>query len=158
MLSIAIMMFSYTSIPTGLIIDKIGSKKMIIASLCISILGSIIASQSINPIMLTVAISLFYVNTTIYHTSSYSFITNLFSNREISKAIGIQDIGDNFGKAIGPISASILIGLLFLGWRQVYLFWFIPFLLGIVAMLPIKSEPDEDVPVPLSRRPNQLLG
>jgi MFS family permease len=129
------------SIPSGLIIDKIGSKRMILVSFCVSILGIIIASQSINPIILTVAISLFYVNTTIYHSSSYSLITNLFSNRDISKAIGIQNVGDNFGKAIGSISASILMGLFFLGWRQVYLFWTIPMLLGIVGVLSIRTKP-----------------
>ena len=47
--------------------------------------------------------------------------------------------------AIGPISLSILIGIFALGWRQVYLFWFFPILLGIVAVLRIKSEPG-DVP------------
>lgn len=129
------------SIPTGLIIDKIGSKKMILASLCISILGSIIASQCIDPVMLIIAISLFYINTTIYHASSYTLITNIFSNRDISKAIGIQDIGDNFGKAIGPISASILIGFFFLGWRQVYLFWTIPLFIGIIGVISIGNKP-----------------
>lgn len=129
------------SIPTGLIIDKVGSKRMIILSLFLSILGSIIASRSINPFILTIAISLFYINTTIYHASSYTFITNLFSNRDISKAIGIQDIGDNFGKAIGPISASILIGYFFLGWRQVYLFWIIPVFIGIIGVISIRVKP-----------------
>jgi MFS family permease len=38
-------------------------------------------------------------------------------------------------------------GILALGWRQVYLFWFIPFLLGMIAVLGIKSEPTEDVRV-----------
>lgn len=46
--------------------------------------------------------------------------------------------------AIGLISVSILMGVLALGWRQVYLFWFFPIMLGVVAVLRIRYEPAED--------------
>jgi MFS family permease len=49
--------------------------------------------------------------------------------------------------ALGPISISILVGLLGLGWRQAYLAWVIPLILGAVLVWYIKFIPtyeDED--------------
>ena len=128
------------SIPTGLITDRLGSKRMIYVSQLIAILGGLIASQTRNPLMFTFAVSLIYLNSTVYHASSYSFITNLFRDRDIPKAIGIQDIGGNFGSAAGPISVGILIGVFAFGWRQVYLFWLLPILLGVLGVLSIRTQ------------------
>jgi MFS family permease len=134
------------SIPTGLLTDRFGSKRMIIVSQCMVLLGGIIASRTLNPLMLIVAFSLISMNSTVYHSSSYSFITNkLFRRRDVPKAIGIQDIGGNFGTAIGPISVGILMGLFAFGWRQVYFFWLVPILLGIIGVLSIRSGPAEDL-------------
>jgi len=60
------------AIPTGLLSDRIGSKKMIVISFAVATLGALLASQAVNPLIFIVAISLVYVNTTIYHPASYS--------------------------------------------------------------------------------------
>ena len=131
------------SIPTGLLSDKIGAKKMILASLAVAALGTLMASQTLNPLMLIVSVSLVYINTTIYHPAAYSFITKLFGPRDRSRALGIHGAGGTLGVAIGPISLSVLMGIFALGWRQSYLFWFFPLLLGIIAVLRTKSEPGD---------------
>ena len=132
------------SIPMGLLSDRFGSKKMILVSIAVAALGSLMASQTINPLMLTLAVSLVYVNSTIYHPPSYSFTTRLFRLRDRAKALGIHGAGGNLGIAIGPISVSILMGLFAFSWRQVYLFWVFPMILGIIAVTFIRSEPKED--------------
>jgi len=133
------------AIPMGLLSDRIGSKKMILVSLAFAAIGSLLASQAINPVMLIIAISLIYINTTIYHPASYSFTTRLFRPRDRPKALGVHGAGGTFGMAIGPISVSILMGVFALGWRHVYLFWMVPILFGAVAVLMIKHEPTADV-------------
>jgi len=132
-------------IPTGLLSDRFGSKKMIFVSSSVAALGSLIASQTVDPTMLTLAVSLVYINTAIYHPAAYSFTSRLFRTRDRPKVLGIHGSGGTFGIAIGPISVSILMGIFAFGWRQVYLFWFVPILLGIVAVLRIRYEPTEDV-------------
>jgi MFS family permease len=47
--------------------------------------------------------------------------------------------------ALGPISITILMGVFAFGWRQVYLFWSLPLLLGLVAVLFLRSAPRDDV-------------
>jgi len=134
------------SIPTGLLCDKIGSKKMIVVSLIFAVFGSLMASQTLTPVMLIVAVSLIYINTTIYHPAGYSLITKLFKPRDRASALGIYGAGGTLGFAIGPISLSILMGVFALGWRQAYLFWLLPLGLGIIASLRIKPE-SENRPV-----------
>jgi FSR family fosmidomycin resistance protein-like MFS transporter len=134
-------------IPTGLLSDRFGSKRMIVASFALAILGSLIASFTLTPEMLTVAVCLVYINTVIYHPASYSFTTRMFGPRDRSRALGIHGAGGTLGMALGPISVSILMGVFALGWRQVYLFWALPILLGIIAVLRLRSEPVRDVGV-----------
>jgi MFS family permease len=68
----------------------------------------------------------------------------MFKPRDRLRALGIHGAGGTLGVGIGPLSISLIIGILALGWRQVYLFWFFPFVLGILAVLPIRAEPVED--------------
>lgn len=136
---------SILSIPTGLFSDRFGSKKMILLSLSVAAFGTILASQTINPFMLTLAISLVYINTTIYHPAAYSYTTKLFKSQDRPKGLGIHGAGGTFGMSLGPISLSILMGFFALGWRQAYLFWFFPLLLGVVTVLFIQSEPKADL-------------
>jgi MFS family permease len=127
------------SIPTGLLSDKIGSKRMVLVSLVVALLGALLASQTTNPLTFIVAISIVYLNTTIYHPASYSYTSNLFEGKDRPKALGLHGAGGTLGHAMGPLSVSILIGLLGMEWRQVYLLLGAPLLLGIVMLLFLKD-------------------
>lgn len=131
------------SIPTGLLSDRIGSKKMVMLSLVVAILGAVLASQTTSPLMFIVAISLVYLNTTIYHPASYSFTSRLFTDENRPKALGLHGAGGTLGHAIGPLSVSILIGLLAFEWRQVYLLLAAPLLIGIIMVFFLKEETPE---------------
>ena len=133
------------SIPTGLLSDRYGSKKMVLVSVVVAVLGAIIASQANNPWMLIVGVSLLLVNTTIYHPAAYSFTTLLFKAKDRPMALGIHGAGGTLGMAIGPISVTILMGFLALTWRQVYLFWIVPLIIGMLTVLRIKSQPRKEI-------------
>ncbi len=128
------------AIPTGLLSDRYGSKRMILISFVIAIIGAVIASKANNPLVLILAVSLLYINNTIYHPASYSYTANLFSAKDRPKAMGFQGMGNNLGHAIGPLSVSVLIGVYAFGWRQVYLVLAVPILFGIVMVLFLKEE------------------
>ncbi len=127
------------SIPTGLLSDRFGSKRMVFVSLVVALLGALLASQTTNPLMFIVAISIVYLNTTIYHPASYSYTSNLYEGRDRPKALGLHGAGGTLGHAMGPLSVSILIGLLGMEWRQVYLLLGAPLLLGIAMLLFLKE-------------------
>jgi FSR family fosmidomycin resistance protein-like MFS transporter len=136
------------SIPAGLLSDRFGSKNMIGLSLFLALLGGVVASQTVNLYILAAAICLIYVNVTFYHTSSYSFIGQLFDDKSISKAIGIQDIGGNLGVAVGPISAAIFLGIFMNNWRMVYLFWSIPILISALVIMVLRIGLTRKIPQP----------
>jgi MFS family permease len=141
------------SIPMGLLSDRYGARKMVFVSMTVSALGALMASQASNPTMFIIAISLLSVNTTIYHPAAYSFTTKIVQPIDRPKALGIHGAGGTFGMSIGPISLSILMGLMAFRWRQVYLFWFIPLILGAIAVFGIKTEPTEDAQMTLTPQP-----
>jgi MFS family permease len=53
--------------------------------------------------------------------------------------MGIWFAGGTTGVSLGPLSITILMGVLAFSWRQVYGFWIIPILLGLVAIYFVKS-------------------
>ncbi len=135
------------SIPMGLLSDRYGARKMVFASMVVSALGALLASQASNPVIFIVAISLLSVSTTIYHPAAYSFTTKIVKPGDRPKVLGIHGAGGTLGMSLGPISLSILIGLLAFGWRQAFLFWLIPIILGAITVFGIKTEPTEDLQV-----------
>jgi MFS family permease len=135
------------SIPAGMLSDRFGTKKMIIFSQILSCIGSL------------VAVSLLYLNTTFYHPPSYSYVTKEFKPGDRSKALGIHGAGGTLGMAIGPISIGFLMAWFAFGWRQVYLAWFIPLLLGLALVLFIKTEPEESTKLkekPEEKKPEEV--
>ncbi|MFC1804092.1 MFS transporter [Thermoproteota archaeon] len=137
--SIPSLISAIMSIPMGLLSDKIGAKKMIIFAIVIATTGGLTAGLSQNPLTLIIAVSLLYLSTTIYHPASYSFTTFLFEPKDRPKALGIQGAGGTLGLALGPLTVSILVGVLGFGWRRVYLSWITPLLLGAVSVWYIKN-------------------
>jgi MFS family permease len=142
------------TIPAGLLSDKVGNRKMLLLAMGVACVGALMASATNSPMMLIVAVSLLYINTTVYHPAGYSFVSRSYEPRERSKALGIQGAGGTLGMAIGPISLAVLTYLGF-QWRQVYLFWFFPLLLGIAMILRIREEPTEDVVLSDSKKTEQ---
>ena len=132
------------AIPTGLLTDRMGSKKMLLLSFAFAAAGATLAGVARNPVMLVAAISLVYINTTIYHPASYSYTTKLFKPQDRSKALGLHGAGGTLGHAMGPLAVSLLIGVLAWQWRQVYLVLALPMIIGIVMVLFIEEETPEE--------------
>jgi len=126
------------SIPAGILTDKVGSRRMLLVSLFLAVGGSLLAASTFNAIMLIVAASLVYMNTTIYHPASYSFTTRLFRRSDRPKALGIHGAGGTFGVALGPLTLSLFLALN-LTWRHVYLFWAFPIALGALLVLRVRE-------------------
>ncbi|MBD3207707.1 MFS transporter [Candidatus Bathyarchaeota archaeon] len=131
------------AIPTGLLSDRIGSKKMLILSFIFAAAGAVLAGLARNPVMLVIAVSMVYINTTIYHPASYSYTTKMFTTSNRSKALGLHGAGGNLGHAIGPLAVSLLVGILAWQWRMVYLALAVPMIIGVVMVLFLESEDDE---------------
>ena len=130
------------AIPVGLLSDRFGSKKMLLASFGFAAVGAVLAGTASTPLMLIVAVSLIYVNVTIYHPASYAATTKMFAPEDRAKALGLHGAGGTLGHAMGPLSVSLLVGVLAWQWRQVYLFLAAPMIVGIIMVMRL---PDDKV-------------
>ncbi|MCK5670147.1 MFS transporter, partial [Candidatus Bathyarchaeota archaeon] len=66
------------AIPVGLLSDRFGSKKMLLVSFGFAAMGAVMAGTASTPLMLIVAVSLIYINVSIYHPASYAATTKMF--------------------------------------------------------------------------------
>jgi MFS family permease len=128
------------SIPAGWISDRFGSKKIIALSMSMAALGALIAGFSVSPWMFVVSAVLFTLTSTFYHPPAHSYSARTSTLKDRAKAMGFLNAGGTFGISLGPLSVSILMSM-GLVWRQVYQFWVIPIILGIVFLLMVKTDP-----------------
>lgn len=122
------------TLPTGALSDRFGAKKMISISILMAALGSVLAGLTINPLMFIIATTLLTLNSTFYHPPANSYVTKNANPGERPMKLGLLNAGGTFGFALGPLSITILMEFLGFPWRNVYLFWVIPILLGLVAI------------------------
>jgi len=126
------------SIPSGMVSDRFGPKKLIAASILIAAVGALLGSVSTTPWMFIVASTLLTFNSTLYHPPAQSYVSDITSPKDRSRALGIWHSGGTTGVSLGPLSITILMGLLAFTWRQIYSFWVIPILLGLIALYFVK--------------------
>jgi MFS family permease len=126
------------SIPSGMISDRFGAKKLIAASIVIAAIGALLGSVSKTPLMFIIASTLLTLNSTLYHPPAQSYVSDIASPQDRSRVMGIWFAGGTTGVSLGPLSITILMGALAFTWRQVYSFWVIPILLGLVALYFLK--------------------
>jgi len=128
------------SIPAGWVSDRYGAKKIIIASLIVAVTGAVLAGIASNAWVYILASVFLTLTSTFYHPPSHVYCAIAVPKDDRAKAMGMLNAGGTFGVSLGPLSITILMGMLFFTWRQLYLFW-VPFiLLVIVLMLLVKTD------------------
>jgi MFS family permease len=96
------------SVPTGFFSDRFGARKLIALSILMAAAGSFLGSISMNPWIYIVASTLLTLNSTVYHPPSQSYVSNITSPRDRSRALGIWHAGGTTGMSLGPLSITIL--------------------------------------------------
>lgn len=139
------------TIPAGILSDRLGAKKMAALSIGMAALGALIAGLSGNIIMYTAATSLLTLNSAFYHPSASSYVTRNASPKDRAKALGLMNTGGILGFALGPLSITILFETMGYSWRQTYLFWVIPILLGLGVLHLARSESDDSPSSPTEK-------
>jgi MFS family permease len=126
------------SVPTGVLSDRFGAKKLITLSIIMATAGALLGSMSMTPWMYIVATTLLTLNSTVYHPPSQSYVSNITRPKDRSRALGIWHAGGTTGVSLGPLSVTILMGVFAFQWRQIYGFWVLPILFGLVALYFVK--------------------
>ncbi|MDR1526444.1 MAG: MFS transporter [Dysgonamonadaceae bacterium] len=136
--------FFIFSVPTGLLMNRIGRKKTVLLSLIITVLALVVPVIHYNFAWMLVSFSLLGIGNTLMQVSLNPLISNLVTENKLASTLTLGQ----FVKAIASFAAPLIAGwtaLLFGNWRLLFplyaLMTALPLiLLGITS---IKEEPYE---------------
>ncbi|HEV2371679.1 MAG TPA: MFS transporter, partial [Streptosporangiaceae bacterium] len=140
---------SYTLVFAGLLFtfgvigDRVGRKRMLMAGLAAFGLFSLVTAYAQSPDQLVWARAAMGLGAAAVMPQTLSIITNVFDPRERPRAIGIWAMAVGFGVAIGPIVGGLLLAHFW--WGSVFLVN-VPFTAASVAAIGLL--------VPESKNPN----
>lgn len=135
------------SLPAGWISDRYGSKKVVFGSLLLLFAGSLLAAFSSNPWTYVIAAIMMTVSSTVFHPPAFCFIADATRPDNRSKYMGLFNAGGTLGMSLGPLSITLVVGMLALHWNQLYLIWALPIGLGLFYLLSIglEDKPKADI-------------
>jgi len=108
-------LFGVGALPGGILVDRFGSKPIILACLGGMAGSFLLVSAAPNLLTLALAIALWGVTASVYHPAGLSLLSKAVEQR--GTAFGYHGIGGNLGIALGPLATALL--LLAFDWRFV---------------------------------------
>jgi EmrB/QacA subfamily drug resistance transporter len=140
---------SYTLVFAGLLFtfgvigDRIGRKRILLAGMAIFGLASLVSAYAQTPAQLIWSRALMGLGAAAIMPQTLSIITNVFEPRERGRAIGIWSGAVGLGVAIGPVTGGLLLANFW--WGSVFLINVPVVVAGMIAMfvlIPESRNPD----------------
>ncbi|SDJ42484.1 MFS transporter [Natronorubrum texcoconense] len=134
-------LFGVGALPGGVLVDRYGSKPLIMACLAGMAASFVLVGLSGSILMLAFAIAGWGVMASVYHPAGLALLSTRVERTGI--ALGYHGIGGNLGIALGPLATVVL--LLWFDWRVVAVALAVPalalFALGLfVNVAPAKAD------------------
>ncbi|WP_418280043.1 MFS transporter [Halorubrum sp. DTA98] len=126
-------LFGAGALPGGILVDRFGSKPIIIGCL-LGMAGSfLLASLAPNLLTLAIAVAAWGITASVYHPAGLALLSKAVDRRGI--ALGYHGIGGNLGIALGPLATVLL--LIPFGWRVVAALLTVPAVIAAVYGLTV---------------------
>ncbi len=133
--------FGAGALLAGLMVDRWGSKRMLIFYLLGCGVTAIAAAWAPDLSMVTFAMFSMGCFASIYHPAGLSAISRATSAKDRGKALGWHGIFGSAGIASAPFIAGVVFGTTGLGWRQYYMILVIPaIMLAVMLALFMKDD------------------
>ncbi|MHA2140155.1 MAG: MFS transporter [Candidatus Thorarchaeota archaeon] len=158
-----ILMYIPLAIPTGVLIDRIGQRKMITAGLILISLSAVLRSFAINFETLFLTVLIFGFGGPTISVGLAKVVASTFIDRERGLASGIYMTGAIIGSAMALALTNAIIVPLVGTWRNAFSFYgLLGFLIAVAWVLFAKApksiiEERQELP-PLSKMVRNLLG
>ena len=120
--------FAILSVPTGLIMNKLGRKCTVVISMGISFLAMVLPLLSYSFPMILVAFALLGIGNTIIQVSLNPLVTNVVRPERLTSSLTLGQFIKAIAAFLGPIIAGVAAGS-FGNWKLVFLFF------GIVTII-----------------------
>jgi fucose permease len=134
--------FAILSVPTGIMMNKLGRKRTVIISMGITLVAMLLPLVSYNFPMILVAFGLLGIGNTIIQVSLNPLLTNVVRGDRLTSSLTLGQFIKAIVAFLGPIIAAIAAGS-FGNWKLVFLiFGVITVISGLWLLLtPIHEEP-----------------
>jgi len=124
------------AIPSGVLADRYGSKRLVIASMLGMAGGFVLVALSPTEWLLALALVVWGAAASLYHPAGLSLITRSASRR--GTVLAYHGVAGNLGIALGPLVAVVLLTVF--EWRTVALLLTVPALAGVAFATRLEFE------------------
>lgn len=136
-------LFGVGALPGGLLVDRFGSRRLIVACLVGMSVSFLVLSLAPGVIGITVALALWGLAASIYHPAGLTLISNGVQDR--GQVFAYHGMAGNAGIAGGPLVTALL--LLTFEWRLVAAILAVPAAIAAVIGLTVSFDPTAAVDV-----------
>jgi len=134
--------FAVLSVPTGLMMNKLGRKNTVILSMVITFLAMLIPLISYSFPMMLVAFGLLGIGNTIIQVSLNPLLTNVVRGDRLTSSLTLGQFIKAIASFLGPILAAVAAGS-FGSWKFIFVIFAVVTVLSAIFLLvtPIHEEP-----------------
>ncbi len=100
-------LFGVGALPGGILVDRYGSKPLILASLLGMAAAFLLASLAPSFVTLVIAIGIWGIAASVYHPAGLALISTSIEKPGV--AYGYHGMGGNIGIALGPLATAVLL-------------------------------------------------
>lgn len=148
--SLVFFWFLIFSVPTGMLMNKIGRKKTVLISLIVTAVSLVIPITGDSYITMLAAFSLLGIGNAIMQTSLNPLVTNLISGDKLASTLTFGQFVKAIASFLAPVlaawGATTYLPTFGLGWRALFLIYAVVSVLSVTALAatPIEEErPDK---------------
>lgn len=133
--------FAILSVPTGILMNKLGRKQTVVISMAISLVAMLLPLISYNFPMILVAFGLLGIGNTIIQVSLNPLLTNVVRGERLTSSLTLGQFIKAIAAFLGPIIAGIAAGS-FGNWKLVFLFFAVVTVISVLwlVLTPIQEE------------------
>ncbi len=143
--SLVFFWFLIFSVPTGVLMNKIGRKKTVLLSLGVTILSLLLPIFGDNFIIMLVSFSLLGIGNAIMQTSLNPLVSSLIAGNNLASTLTFGQFVKAIASFLAPYlamwGATAVIPVLGLGWRVLFLIYFI---VSVIATVLLAATPIEN--------------
>lgn len=144
--------FLILSIPTGMLMNRIGRKKTVIVSFAVTALAMLIPVVAYNFTAVLIAFAMLGIGNTMLQVALNPLVSNVVAPEKLTGAMTLGQFIKAISSFLGPILAAMFAGGAF-GWKAIFPVYAAVTLLATVwlAMSPIKEQLIEKSEITFSR-------